>query len=205
MERKQVGLPSQVHPAHAAEADLVRDAEADLVRDAQAGARSAFDQLVTRYAPQVIRAAWVIVGDQDDAEDIAQETFIAAYRNLATYQHDAPFGAWLRRIAINRAYDHVRRRQRQSRLVDEVSAQLPRSEDDQAMRQAHRDEESAEVRELIATLDETNRAIVTLRFLESMQIKEIAAALGMPEGTIKRRLHDVLKLLRARLTEGAMP
>lgn len=197
MEREQIGLPSQADPARAIEAGLVRDA--------QAGTRSAFDRLVTQHAAQVIRAAYAIVGDHDEAEDIAQETFIAAYHNLGAYQYDAPFGAWLRRIAVNRAYDHLRHRQRQSRLIDEVSAESPRSEEDQTARQAHRNEESAEVRALIATLDATNRAIITLRFLESMQIKEIASTLAMPEGTIKRRLHDVLKLLRARLMEGALP
>lgn len=189
MEREDAGAPS----------------EADLVREAQAGGRAAFDNLVARYAIAVVRSAYVIVGDQDEAEDVAQDAFIAAYRHMSAYRHDAPFGAWLRRIAVNRAYDHVRRRQRQTKLVDDIIAESPRSEEDQAVRHARLNEESAEVRELIAGLDETNRAIVSLRFLDGMQIKEIAATLGMPDGTIKRRLHEVLKLLRARLTEGAQP
>lgn len=178
-------------------------AEAALVRAAQAGSRAAFDHLVARHAAALVRTAYVILGDQDDAEDVTQESLIAAYRSLSSYHHDAPFGAWLHRIAVNRSYDYLRRRQRQSTLRAALSAVAPVAADDDAVRQARTNAHYADVRELIADLDPTNRAIVALRFLEDQPIKEIAVALDLPEGTVKRRLHEVLRTLRARLTEGA--
>ena len=177
--------------------------EADLVRAAQCGDRSAFDALAAQHAPTILRAAYVILGSGDEAEDVAQDTLIAAYRNLATYRHDAPFGAWLHRIAVNRSYDHIRRRQRQHRLVDDLIGGSSGSDEDNAVLEARAGEVREEVRELIAGLDAKNRAIVALRFLEDMPLKEIAATLDMPEGTVKRRLHEVLKVLRVRMTEGA--
>jgi RNA polymerase sigma-70 factor (ECF subfamily) len=178
-------------------------AEAELVRAAQAGERAAFDALALKHAAALVRTAYVILGRQDEAEDVAQETLIAAYRNLGSYRHDAPFGAWLHRIAVNRSYDHIRRRRRQSQLVDDLTSASSGSDEDNAVREARAGELRAEVRELIAGLDEKNRAIVALRFLEDMPIKEIAATLDMPEGTVKRRLHEVIKILRTRLAEGA--
>ena len=186
-------------------ADIQRetpDVEARLVRAAQQGDRAAFDRLVASHAHAVLRSAAIVLGSQEDAEDVAQETFIAAYRNIATYRPEAPFGAWLHRIAINRSYDLIRSRQRRAKLVEEVGALQPTSEADQALESARLSERNADVRELIAGLDEKMRALVTLRFLEGMKVRDIAIALDMPEGTVKRRLHDVLKLLRTRM-EGA--
>jgi len=179
-----------------------RDDETRLVRAAQSGDRAAFDRLVVLHANAVLRGAAIILGSQEDAEDVAQETFIAAYRNIQTYRPEAPFGAWLHRIAVNRSYDLIRSRQRRARLVEEVGALQPTSEADQALETARLSELSAEVRELIAGLDERMRAMVTLRFLQGMKVRDIALALDLPEGTIKRRLHDVLKQMRARM-EGA--
>ena len=178
--------------------------EADLVRQAQAGVRGAFDALVAQHATAVVRTAYTILGSQEEAEDVAQETFMAAYRNLGHYRHDAPFGAWLHRIAVNRSYDVTRRRQRQTKLIDEIAAGSSASEADDALYQARAQEQGALVRDLIASLDDVNRSIVALRFVQDMPIKQIAATLEMPEGTIKRRLHDVLKVLRRRVAEGAL-
>ena len=174
--------------------------DADLVRAARAGSRQAFDRLVARHAADVVRTAYVIVGDPDDANDVAQDAFISAYRGLAGYQPTAPFGAWLHRIAVNRAYDYVRRRQRRGALIDDMVAASSSTEGDAAVHDARRDDERAAVRELIDELDPKGRAVVALRFLQDMSIKEVAATLDVPEGTVKRRLHDALKRMRARLT-----
>ena len=177
--------------------------ELSLVRQAQAGNRQAFERLVATYADAVIRTAYLLVTDRDDAEDVAQETFLAAYRALPGYRPEAPFGAWLHRIAVNRSYDLLRKRQRRGKLVDEIATESGGREEDLAIEHARVTEQGRELRALLETLDEKNRAIVSLRFLEDMSIKEIASVVQMPEGTIKRRLHDVLKLLRARMVEGA--
>ncbi len=174
--------------------------DADLARAAQAGSRQAFDRLVVRHADDVVRTAYVIVGDPDDANDVAQDAFISAYRGLDGYQPTAPFGAWLHRIAVNRSYDYLRRRQRQGALIDGMMAASSGAEEDAAVRDARRDDERAAVRELIDELDPKGRAVVALRFLRGMSIKEVAATLDVPEGTVKRRLHDALKRMRARLT-----
>jgi len=174
--------------------------DADLARAAQAGSRQAFDRLVVRHADDVVRTAYVIVGDPDDANDVAQDAFISAYRGLDGYQPTTPFGAWLHRIAVNRSYDYLRRRQRQGALIDGMMAASSGAEEDAAVRDARRDDERAAVRELIDELDPKGRAVVALRFLRGMSIKEVAATLDVPEGTVKRRLHDALKRMRARLT-----
>ncbi len=175
-------------------------ADVDLVRAARAGSRQAFDRLVARHAANVVRTAYVIVGDPDDANDVAQDAFISAYRGLDGYQPTAPFGAWLHRIAVNRSYDYLRRRQRRDALMEEIVAVSPGAEEDAAVRDARRDDERAAVRALLEELDPKGRAVVALRFLQDMSIKEVAATLDVPEGTVKRRLHDALKRMRARLT-----
>jgi RNA polymerase sigma-70 factor (ECF subfamily) len=167
-----------------------------------AGDREAFRILVDREGPAVIRACHRVLGDLHEAEDAAQEAFVTAYRSIATWRQDGPFGAWLRRIAVRIAI----RRSQKRRTVTWLDPAHPGAGDvaggpDPAA-VSIRAERAASVREALAGLDEPYREVVALRFFGDLSLGEIAEQTGRPLGTVKTHLHRGLLRLRTSL-EGA--
>src|SRR5438128_2640302 len=97
--------------------------ERALVRDAQQGSAEAFEQLFRRHWPRAYRAALLVVGDAAAAEDIAQESFLAAVRALDRFDRKRPFGPWLHRIVVNRAIDWTRRRELRAEVGGDALAE----------------------------------------------------------------------------------
>jgi RNA polymerase sigma-70 factor (ECF subfamily) len=176
----------------------------DLVVGVLAGDESAYGRLVTRYRDYVYTIAVRIVGDESDAEDVAQETFVRAYRALPKFRGDSKFSSWLYRIATNRALTHLKRRRRRGSVVDvdagpHVEAEAGRSEvgespgpDELVIGEEFR----RQVRAAVLRLPEQYRVVVTLFYLEERSYKEVAAILGIPMGTLKTHLHRARALLR---------
>jgi RNA polymerase sigma-70 factor (ECF subfamily) len=170
------------------------------------GDRDAFRVLVEREAGGIIRACHRILGDRLEAEDVAQEAFVTAYRSLASWRADGPFGAWLARIAVRNA---VRRASRRREVPWISPAALAAGQDDATepgvrmspdpMVVAIRAERSAAVRRAVARLDEPYRETVALRFFAERSLAEIAAETGRPLGTVKTHLRRGLIRLRERL------
>ena len=177
------------------------DPDQALVDDAVAGDRDAFEALVRRHQTRIVNYAMAIVRDPADAEDVAQETFIRAYRSLARFRGDSSFKTWLYTIATNAARTGLERRGRRSRVEDG-------SLDDEAGPLAAADvpagdanAETALVRReaidrALAALPRDLRVAVVLRDVEGLDYKEIAAATGAPIGTVESRIFRARRRLR---------
>ena len=170
-----------------------------------AGDRDAFRRLVDREAGQVVRVCFRILGSQAEAEDAAQEAFVTAYRSLATWRRDGPFGAWVSRIATRIALRQAgkRRRVTWAEPIGDAALTVPASmdaTDPQVL--TIRTEQAATVREAVAGLGEPYRETVALRFFADLSLDEIARQTGRPLGTVKTHLHRGLQRLRGPLGEG---
>lgn len=182
------------------------------------GDRDAFRRLVEREAPGVVRACHRILGDHAEAEDAAQEAFVTAYKSLASWRADGPFGAWLTRIAVRIALRTVSRRRtvawRDPAARDHDAASLSAADhaaDRAAIAAAPwtdpavlsmRAERATEVRAAVTALPEPYREVVALRFFAESSLEEIARQTGRPLGTVKTHLHRGLARLRDAMAEG---
>ena len=175
-----------------------------LVARAVRGDSAAFEEIVQRYQQVAFRTAYVITGSAADAEDAAQEGFVKAYRALDRFRPEAELRPWLLRIVANEARNRVRSSGRRQRL------ELRITEDFRPGDAAPSPEAVAvgldERRRLLATvngLSEEDRSVIACRFFMQLNGEETAAALGIPEGTVKSRLSRALGRLRARVGEMA--
>ncbi len=167
------------------------------------GDREAFRVLVEREGAALVRACQRILGDPHEAEDVAQEAFVIAFRSLPSWRADGPFGAWLARIGVRLAVRRAARRRavtwidphaadgraEPAALVDTTDPALS----------AVRAEQTATLRAAVAGLDEPYRETLALRFFAERSLAEIAAETGRPLGTVKTHLHRGLLRLRERL------
>lgn len=184
--------------------------ELQVVRAVLEGDRDAFRILVDRESAAVVRACYRVLADLPEAEDIAQEAFVTAYRSLATWRGDGPFGAWLSRIALRLAIRQLGRRRAVTWLrspadggmLDETVASLPASPHSQPEHVALRAEHASATRRAVASLDEPYREVVTLRFFGERSLEEIAALTGRPLGTVKTHLRRGLLRLRDQVEPG---
>src|SRR5687767_1423039 len=160
--------------------------ERAFVRAAQRGSASGIEALFRLHWPRAYRAAYLVVHDSAAAEDIAQESFLAAVRNLDRFDRRRPFGPWLHRIVVNRAIDWTRARalRGETELLDTVAA---------AERPASLD---GSVLAALAALPPEHRAVIVLRHLLEYTPGEIAELLGLPRGTVNSRLRRGLDALK---------
>ena len=176
-----------------------------LARALAAGDPAAFDAFVDQQTALVFRICYRILGRTDEAEDAAQETFVLAYRGLATFRGDGPPGAWVARIATRECWRRKASRARRSALtvaIDEVPEDAfvdPVDPAGEALTAEVRDA----VRDAVARLPEPYREVVALRFFGEQTVPDIARITRRPEGTIKAQIHRGLDRLRRRLREVA--
>lgn len=158
------------------------------------GDRDAFRILVDRESGPVFRTCYRILGRSDEAEDTAQESFVTAYRAMATYRGEGPLGAWLSRIAVRLSF----RRLKQRRDAEPLDPAFDPPADGAAepLVAALAAERGATVRAAVAELPEPYREIVVLRFFGELQLTEIASATDRPLGTVKTQLRRGLERLR---------
>jgi RNA polymerase sigma-70 factor (ECF subfamily) len=164
-----------------------------LVDAVLAGDRDLFRVLVDREQVTVYRTCLRILGRIHDAEDVAQESFVMAYRSLASYRGEGPLGGWLQRIATRQAYRRLGQRRETAELQPDMQLGAPGS-DPLAVTLAG--ERQRAVRLAVAALGEPYREVVALRFFSEMSLDEIASATRRPLNTVKTHLRRGLERLR---------
>ena len=164
--------------------------EARLVDAARRGNRNAFGELVLRYERRLIRLIGQFVTDVDQAEDLAQETFVRAYQRLDQFDPARRFGPWLFRIGVNLTLDFLRKRKRRGWWALFTDASAEQTPDPAVVDPRVALDLSQEVHRVLEQIPETYRAVLVLRDLENFSTSEIAAILNRKEATIRWRLAE---------------
>lgn len=181
----------------------MRDEEQRLIARARAGDRDAFGQLAAQHQQAVYALALRKVGSHHDAEEIAQTVLLKAWQGLPGFRGASSFATWLHRLTLNACTDHLRRAGRERAVVSLDDPDLPPPVDrapTPAELAEHRAEEDA-LHRALAALSEEHRAILLLRAVDGLRYDEIAARLGLTEGTVKSRLARARLRLRELLQE----
>jgi RNA polymerase sigma-70 factor, ECF subfamily len=183
--------------------------ERSLLRRLRDHDERAFRELVETHRDRVYNITFRMLGNRAEAEDVAQEVFIAVFKMIGHFREESKFSTWLYRIAVNHCKNRIkylaRRHDRSRDELDEtahvngvngsIGAPMPSS--------PHKALESAQMEKLmqdaIANLDDDQRIVVVLRDVEDLSIEEICEITGLPDGTVKSRLHRARLVLRKRL------
>jgi len=174
------------------------------VERAKRGDREAFAALVRKHQKRVYATAFHITGNHGDADDVAQEAFIRAYRGLARFDGRADFFTWLYRIVVNVALNAVRSRKRAAAEPLEAGGHTERTRPSAGVDPARNAEARAEARrvlEALAQLSPTLRVTLVLAAVEEMAYRDIALAMECPEGTVAWRVNQARKMLRQKLAD----
>jgi RNA polymerase sigma-70 factor (ECF subfamily) len=187
-------------------------AEAGLLEACRRGDPGAFAELVSLHQGLVYNLALRLLGEPEEARDLAQDVFLKVYRMLGSFRGQSALRTWIYRIVVNESRNRQRwwrRRRRERSLPLEAlppadSAQLLAEETGETSpyEAVRRRERSARVQAALQGLSFEHRAVLLLREVEEMSCDEIAAALGLPEGTVKSRLSRAREALRQALARG---
>jgi RNA polymerase sigma-70 factor (ECF subfamily) len=163
-----------------------------------AGDRDAYRLLVERESRGVIGLCTSILRDPDEAQDVAQDAFVRAYRSLAAYRGDGTFGAWIGRIATRMAVARAAAVKRGANpvLTDNVIERLPMDESANPERDIVKHEQALAIQRAISDLPAEQRQVVALRFYQDLPLETIASTLQLPLGTVKSRLNRAMARLR---------
>jgi RNA polymerase sigma-70 factor, ECF subfamily len=175
----------------------------ELFRDWQSGEASALTTLVQRYHAPLVAHLYRLLGDAQQAEDLAQDTFFRLVRHARSYRYPQPFLPWFYRIARNLALTY-----QQSAYQRHVNreAELPETLSDEADPQTwiERQERHADLLKALAHLSLEQREVLSLRFGQGLSVNETAEVLEVPAGTVKSRTFSALRLLRTYLEPAAL-
>lgn len=176
---------------------LSDDSDENLMLRVGRGERAAFDEIVRRYTRKMVNVAYQITGDRDQADDIAQETFLRAYKSASRYTEMAKFSTWLYTIAINLCRNELRRRKFKPYSLEEMAER----EDEGKIRidiadqrskpdgDLERKETVLHVQRAIAMVPAKFRVPMVLRDIQDLSYEEIGTMLNLPEGTVKSRIN----------------
>jgi len=183
----------------------LRDADALLASQILAGDRSAFEQLMRQYNRRLYRLARAALRDDAEAEDALQEAYLSAFRRIAQYRGEAALGTWLSRLVLNECLGRLRRRARRDNVVQilspssDVELDMAISTDESPERAATRAEVRSLLERKLDELPQSFRTVFVMRCVEEMSVEETAAALEVPEATVRTRLFRARSLLRESL------
>ena len=185
-----------------------QDADLQLVRLVQRGNRHAFDLLVKKYQYKVAGIAQRFAANPADAQDIAQESFIKAYRAMESFRGESAFYTWLYRITVNTAKNFVVKNAGRGISVDVDTPDIEAYDGSERLHQGDNPEnilESSDVKrvikEALQSLPDDLRQAITLREIDDMSYDEIADVMGCPVGTVKSRISRAREIINRKLTE----
>jgi RNA polymerase sigma-70 factor (ECF subfamily) len=182
--------------------------EPELLRRAQAGDEDAFGEIMRAYYERVFRTVVGVVRDEHEARDVCQEVWVTVWKNLATFRGDAKFSTWLHPIAVRRAIDSLRRRQKwlhrflpflaeRDESVEAVAE--PVATDANPREESERVERSERFEQALAALPEKHRSVLVLREVEGLSYDEIAKTINCRPGTVMSRLFNARRMLAQKL------
>jgi RNA polymerase sigma-70 factor, ECF subfamily len=185
--------------------------ELELVQRSQAGDSGAFDQLVVRYRTRVFGMIYNMVHSEQDAWDLAQDSFLKAWKSIGRFRGQSSFYTWIYRIVMNVTIDWLRKKQVkgtgaefddaiQLKEIDPASRTVPKADSLPHERMQHT-EIRGRIDEAIAQLSPEHRAVILMKEMEDMQYHEIAEALGCSIGTVMSRLFYARKKLQNMLRD----
>jgi RNA polymerase sigma-70 factor (ECF subfamily) len=177
----------------------LREDDREAIEACRRGEREAFDRLVERYQRDVYRLCYRFVNNHEDANDLAQDAFIKAYRALDRFRGDSAFATWLYRIAVNGCLNfRAARKPRADEIPEALVDERPRADEGILS-----DERSRRVRAAIERLPEKQRATVILKTYHDLSHEEVASVLGSTVGTVKANLfHGLANLKKLLAGEG---
>lgn len=180
----------------------------ELVTRSMGGDADSFNQLVLRWERPIYALAYRVIGREEEARDVCQDTFLRAYRALPGFKGQAKFSSWLYRIALNLCRDWIRRQRRAPVMqmpegVDPLEMAAEREPAESIETLVARRELSAVVEEAMARLPEEQRTAIILKEYHGMTFQEIADLQGCPLSTVKTRLYQGLSVLRRHLEQQA--
>src|SRR5262249_50025544 len=175
------------------------DSDATLVTRVLAGDAAAYDQIVARHGPGLVRAVALMIGDADEAESLAQEALTRAYAQLAEYKLDLRFGAWLHGIALNLCRNHLRARSRHAKPISPEQLQnaaAPEGRRQGVLSGILRQEMNEYTWKAISLLPVALREAFVLHFVEGLDYADMGQICGVSAGTLRVRAHRARTLLR---------
>ena len=178
----------------------MRDQEHIIAR-ARRGDADAFEQLVAAYRNQVFRLALRMCGNEADADEVAQEAFLSAWKGLPNFRGESRFSTWLYQLTTHAAIDLMRREKRQA-AAEDIDGITAADDGPSPQQQVERAETRREVRSALMQLPEEYRQVLLLRFMQELDYGEIARALNVSEGTVKSRINRAKSKLREVLAAG---
>jgi RNA polymerase sigma-70 factor (ECF subfamily) len=170
-----------------------------------AGETDAFSLLVRRWERPIYGLSLRMLGRDEDARDVCQETFLAAFRNLRKFRGDAKFSSWIYRIALNACHSRLRRQSAAvERSIDQEDEdghkfELADADTEHIPDRMHRDQRAATVRKALQALPAEMRQVIVMKEYEELTFAEISEILNIPVSTVKSRLYTGLEQMRARL------
>ena len=184
---------------------LTASDDISFIEQARRGDRAAFGELVKRYQRRAYAVAYGLVGNRDDALELAQESFVKAYRAMGRFKADMPFYPWLHRIVRNSCLNHLKKRNRraESSLEGMVESGTDFATDHEGPAEAANAEElRLRLARSMQRLSESHREILSLRHVDELSYEEIAQVLEVPAGTVMSRLHTARRALRDAMMHG---
>lgn len=185
---------------------LDQELDQELVRRVQRGDSTAFDALVRKYQHRIIGLIGRYIADWSECQDVAQDTFVRAYRALPNFRGDAQFYTWLHRIAVNTAKNHLVAQNRRPPADDveigdaeQFDAGIRLRDTDTPERELMRQQVEQTVMRVVQALPEDLRAAITLREVDGLSYDEIAERMGCPIGTVRSRIFRAREAIDAEL------
>ena len=174
--------------------------DSTIVGKCQEGQSQHYGQLVDKYSARIINLGYAMMGNRHDAEDVAQEAFVRAFKGLARFQKKAKFSSWLYQIALNLCKDHLKAKSRHARAGgDDQLANMDGNPQEQAPRVILQAELSGKMSEAINKLPLLYREAFVLRHLQGLDYEEVATITSVPADTVRVRAYRAREMLRESL------
>ena len=171
-----------------------------LVKQMKKGDKASFDMLYEKYKNMALHTAYLITGDYSYSEDVVQDTFVKVYLHCKELKNDSGFKAWMMQILVRTAYKSGKKKSRE--LPDEdILVKADKGQRFSSVDQVIAREEAEMIAGAVKALPIKQRTVVVLYYYQEYRVNEIAAMLGVLEGTVKSRLHTARKMLRKSLTD----